>query len=250
MGLREAARPTEQFPAQVCTRRLQPAGSNKCDGDGDSRQRLASKGFRNSSDPRRNCSHHHARRGECAAGRNAKFHSDGQRQRKFSRDVECERSERRRGDERLAERDRSEHRDVHSAGHSAKRRRDGGRNKRGGSGEIRIGERDRLLPGSEFDYAGLGERHVERNTKSYVPGLLGNLGTFATGLKVAGRPLQLATQGGFALLGMGFAGGGTTVQLFHVDLVTPASPGHNGPGGRDLDAWYDGRWLNYQVPQN
>ena len=84
----------------------------------------------------------------------------------------------------------------------------------------------------------------------YVPGLLGNLGTFATGLKVAGRPLQLAIQGGFALLGMGFAGGGTTVQLFHVDLVTPASPGHNGPGGRDLDAWYDGRWLNYQVPQN
>jgi hypothetical protein len=66
-----------------------------------------------------------------------------------------------------------------------------------------------------------------------------------------GRPLKLATQGGAALLGMGFSGGGIpAVQLFHVDLVTPFSLGHEGPGRGDLDAWYDGRFLNYQVPQN
>jgi RHS repeat-associated protein len=84
----------------------------------------------------------------------------------------------------------------------------------------------------------------------YLPGVLGKLGNFKTGLKVAGRPLELTSQGGFSLLGMGFAGAGITTQLFHVDLVTPLKPGHSGTEAGDLDAWYDGRWLNYQVPQN
>ena len=70
----------------------------------------------------------------------------------------------------------------------------------------------------------------------YLPGVLGNIGTFSTGLKIAGRHLKLATQGGLALLGMGFAGGGiSAVQLFHVDLVVPViAPGHEGPGRGDL----------------
>jgi hypothetical protein len=85
----------------------------------------------------------------------------------------------------------------------------------------------------------------------YLPGVLGRIGTLSTGLKVAGRPLELTSQGGFSLLGMGFAGGGVgAVQLFHVDLVTPIKPGHQGASAGDLDAWYDGRWLNYQVPAN
>jgi RHS repeat-associated protein len=87
----------------------------------------------------------------------------------------------------------------------------------------------------------------------YLPGFIGSLpgGPLSTGLKVAGRPLKLTTQGGAALLGMGFQGGGSgPVQLFHVDLVIPLiAPGHSGAGGGDLDAWYDGN-LNYQVPEN
>ena len=48
----------------------------------------------------------------------------------------------------------------------------------------------------------------------YLPGVLGNIGRFSTGLKVAGRPLELTSQGGLALLGMGFAGAGLTASSF------------------------------------
>ena len=87
----------------------------------------------------------------------------------------------------------------------------------------------------------------------YLPGFIGTLpgGPISTGLKVAGRPLKLTTQGGASLLGMGFQGDGSgPVQLFHVDLVVPLiAPGHSGPNANDLDAWFDGN-LNYQVPRN
>ncbi len=87
----------------------------------------------------------------------------------------------------------------------------------------------------------------------YLPGFIGSLpgGPLATGLKVAGRPLKLTTQGGGALLGMGFQGGGSgPVQLFHVDLVIPViAPGRSGANANDLDAWFDGN-LNYQVPRD
>jgi RHS repeat-associated protein len=86
----------------------------------------------------------------------------------------------------------------------------------------------------------------------YLPGFIGKVPPIATGLKVVGRDLKITTQGGGALLGMGFAGGGIdAVQLFHVDLVIPIiAPGHSGATGNDLDSWYDGSWLNYQVPRD
>ena len=84
----------------------------------------------------------------------------------------------------------------------------------------------------------------------YLPGVIGAIATFPTGLEVAGRPLELTSQGGMALLGMGFAGGGSTVQLFHLDLIVPiVAPGHEGPTSNDIDSWYDGMFLNYQVPR-
>jgi RHS repeat-associated protein len=86
----------------------------------------------------------------------------------------------------------------------------------------------------------------------YLPGFIGSLTRepFSTGLKVAGRPLKITTQGGRSLLGMGFQGGGSDpVQLFHVDLVLPDYPGHSGKGQGGLESWYDGN-LNYQVPEN
>ncbi len=86
----------------------------------------------------------------------------------------------------------------------------------------------------------------------YLPGFIGKIQPISTGIEVAGRPLKITSQGGGALLGMGFSGGAIdAVQIFHIDLVIPIiAPGHSGPTGNDLDSWYDGEWLNYQVPRD
>jgi hypothetical protein len=58
----------------------------------------------------------------------------------------------------------------------------------------------------------------------YLPGFLPlgqEASQISTPLKVDGKPLKLAFQGGGSLLGIGFEGDGQVVQLFHVDLVLP-----------------------------
>jgi RHS repeat-associated protein len=117
------------------------------------------------------------------------------------------------------------------------------------SNAARIAQTNLLSPAKDVKLAGAFSA-PDAAILLYLPGVIGAVATFPTGLKVAGRPLELTSQGGLALLGMGFAGGGSTVQLFHVDLVVPfVAPGHEGPTPNDIDSWYDGTFLNYQVPR-
>lgn len=123
-----------------------------------SRKRFAGQRVCNSSAPKWNHREHRTRRGKCGSQRNAKFHNNRERWRKFGRELERKWYQRRRRDKRHAQRNRTGHCNLYSSSRSTSQRGHRGRHQRGGPVQIRIGERNGVLPVCEFCRAVIGDR--------------------------------------------------------------------------------------------